>query len=84
MTTALASCLAVLSAALTHSSVRGAPGRRRALVFSAALLALAAALSIAAKSGGFWTGAYTMLAVYILSCSLSPWVLMLWKRRDAG
>lgn len=84
MNTLLPSFLAVASAVLTHLGVRAVSNAQRKWFIGGACLAFFLAALTAAGEGGFWTGFYTMLAVYILTTTLSPWIVFLWNRRRAG
>lgn len=75
--------LAVAASVLTYTSVRYARGPRRRLALGLALALFSGGLYIGVGRGGFWTGFYSLLAVYFLSCILLPW-LALWYRQRHG
>lgn len=81
--TLTATVLAVVSAAATHAAVRMGGFRSRLLLCGVALLTFVGAAIVASGVGGFWTGFYTVIAVYILTSTLSPWIIFLWEHRRA-
>ena len=84
MTTIAASLITVLSAAFTHASVRGTQRPLRLRLAAAALLCQGLAVALATPNYGFWPGAYTMTALFMACCSVSPWIMWFWRQRRAG
>jgi predicted branched-subunit amino acid permease len=76
--------LTIVSAGLTHISVRKTHGMQRTMVFCMALLLFGGAVSLSAIPGGTWSGAYTLLSVYFIACLLTPWMDLLWKSYRAA
>ncbi|MEM1091614.1 MAG: hypothetical protein AAGB27_03120 [Pseudomonadota bacterium] len=73
--------LTVLSAVAIHASVRYATDRRRRGLALLGLLSLGVAFYFGRALGGFWSGFYTLLAVFMLATTISPWADMLLRER---
>ncbi|MEM1112746.1 MAG: hypothetical protein AAGI11_12620 [Pseudomonadota bacterium] len=81
---ALSLILTIAAGVLSHVGVRLMQGVQRVLVFLVALACLGLAFSITILPGGYWSGVYALLSLYILVCSLTPWIALLWRRNRAG
>lgn len=75
--------MALVSAGLTHVSVRHCEGRRRITVFAAAIIVFVAATYFGDALGGFWPGFYTLIVIYTLATAITPWI-DLWARSRRG
>ena len=69
---------------LTHVGVRHAQGSSRIVLFGFALGSLAAAIHLSSVAGGFWSGVYTLLALYFTVCMATPWFALFWRNRRAA
>ncbi len=76
--------LTIVSAVVTHISVRNARGKWRIILLCIALFLLGSAFSLATVPGGFWSGAYTLASVYFVACLITPWIGLLWRSRVAA
>ena len=70
----LSLALASTAAVTTVISVRYSKLLRRRRVFAISMISLAGALYWGESLGGFWPGAYTLFAWYMLLCTVLPWI----------
>ena len=73
--------LTMVSAIFTHLCVFQQRGFWRGFFGLSALILLLLAFSLGVALGGFWPGFYTLLCIYFLTCTMSPWVQFLWRRK---
>ena len=74
--------LTIISAIFTHLCVFQQRRTWRGFFGLSALVSVLLALPLGVALGGFWPGFYTLLCVYFLTCTLSPWVQFLWRRNS--
>ncbi|MEM8497801.1 MAG: hypothetical protein AAF542_07235 [Pseudomonadota bacterium] len=75
--------LAIVAACITHVGVRHASGAVRWWLVVLSFALLGASFYCNHSFGGFWSGVYTLVAVYFLTCTLTPWLALLLKARHA-
>ena len=73
--------LTMVSAIFTHLCVFQRRGCWRGFFGLSALILLLLGFSLGVALGGFWPGFYTLLCIYFLTCTLSPWVQFLGRRK---
>lgn len=74
--------LASVSAIFVHLSVRN-----RKLFISKCLLSMAVILLLLAfyfgrSFGGFWPGVYTVMSIFIMTTTITPWCVYLWNKSN--
>lgn len=76
--------MTILSATMTHVSVRRVSGYGRAWLLCIAGLLLVGAILVGSIPGGLWAAVFTVVSLYFLACMTTPWVEMLWRLRRAA
>lgn len=73
--------LTIVSAILMHIGVRNTQKRNRIKLVAASTALLLIGFSVSTLPGGIWSSMYTLMALFFVTCMLTPWFTLFWSLR---